>query len=315
MLKYQEIFHLCISIFNDKIKSSDQIARYPLKNTFSYLDYKRNFDKIKENDLNHKAREHYVGKKNNNSSNFPGYALCVRKIRNIIDHHSEENAHIENTSTPLSQEEIDKKLVASTFFIKLQASIKKYLELDLKVIYHGENIELIFVDENKTSHNIHDLSHGEQSLLIILLSIYGHDLKNGILIIDEPEMHFHPQIQRRLSNLLDKLSKEMGTQCIVSTYSPIFINERNIENVYRFSKKNGGTNIKSPERGMGEDESSLLQILKFENASKIFFVDTIIMVEGEIDAYFFEFYLQYLHKFPERKDYLKNYEIININGK
>jgi len=66
---------------------------------------------------------------------------------------------------------------------------------------------------------------------------------------------------------------------------------------------------------MGEEEASLLQILKFENASKIFFVDTIIMVEGEIDAYFFEFYLQYLYKFPERKPYLKNYEIININGK
>lgn len=315
MLKYQEVFHLAISIFNDKIRTADQTPRYPLKNTFAYLDYKRNFDKIQENDLNHRAREHYVGKKNNNSSNFPGYALCIRKIRNIIDHHSEENAHIKNPETPLSQEEIDKKLISSTFFSKLQASIKKYLELDIKVIYHGENIELIFVDEDKISHNIHDLSHGEQSLLIILLSIYGHDLKNGILIIDEPEMHFHPQIQRRLSNLLDRLSKEMGTQCILSTYSPMFINERNIENVYRFNKKNWGTNIKSPERNIGEDESSLIQILKFENASKIFFVDTIIMVEGEIDAYFFEFYLQYLHKFPERRDYLKNYEIININGK
>lgn len=238
MLKYQEVFHLAISIFNDKIKTPDQTARYPLKNTFAYLDYKRNFDKIKEDDLNHKAREHYVGKKNNSSSNFPGYALCIRKIRNLIDHHSEENVLIEKASAPLSEEEIDKKLAESSFFLKLQASIKKYLDLDIKVIYHGENIELTFIDEDKISHNIHDLSHGEQSFLIILLTIYGHDLKDGMLIIDEPEMHFHPQIQRRLSNLLDKLSKEMGTQCIISTYSPIFINERNIENVYRFNKKN-----------------------------------------------------------------------------
>ncbi len=315
MLKYQEIFHLCISIFNEKIKTAEEAARYPLKNTFSYLDYKRNFDKIQEDDLNHQAREHYVGKKNNNSSNFPGYALCIRKLRNIIDHHSEENAHIIKPTTPLSQEEIDKKLMESDFFLKVHASIKKYLELELKAIYHGENIELVFIDTDNISHNIHDLSHGEQSLLIILMSIYGHDLKDGMLIIDEPEMHFHPQIQRRLSNLLSKLSKEMGTQCILSTYSPIFINEKNIENVYRFNKVEGATNITYPDKSIGEDESSLMQILKFENTSKIFFADTIIMVEWEIDAYFFEFYLQYLHKFPERKDCLKNYEIININGK
>ena len=315
MLKYQEIIHLAINIFNEKIKQPDENARYPLKNTFSYLDYRRTFDKIEENSLNHKAREHYVGKKNNNSSNFPGYALCIRKIRNIIDHNSEENAHIEKPTTPLSQEEIESRLLHSWFFSKLHASIRKYLNLEIKAIYHGENIELIFIDEDNISHNIHDLSHGEQSLLIILMSIYGHDIKEWIIIIDEPEMHFHPQIQRRLSNLLNKLCQELGTQCILSTYSPIFVNEKNIENVYRVSKVEGATCIKSPEKAIGEDEASLIQILKFENASKIFFVDTIIMVEGEIDAYFFEFYLQYLHKFPERKDCLKNYEIININGK
>ena len=149
----------------------------------------------------------------------------------------------------------------------------------------------------------------------MILTIYGHDLKNGLLIIDEPEMHFHPQMQKRLIRMLEKLNENIGTQCIVSTYSPIFINEKNITNVYRFSKIDGNTVIKAPEGGMGEDESTIIQILKFENASKIFFVDKIIMVEGEIDAYFFEFYLQYLHTFPERKNKLVNYEIVNINGK
>ncbi len=39
------------------------------------------------------------------------------------------------------------------------------------------------------------------------------------------------------------------------------------------------------------------------------------MVEGETDAYFFEFYLRYLHTLPEWKSYITDYEIININGK
>lgn len=66
---------------------------------------------------------------------------------------------------------------------------------------------------------------------------------------------------------------------------------------------------------MSSDEATLVHLLKFENLSKIFFVNKIIMVEGETDQYFFEFYLKYLHTLPERKDIITDYEIININGK
>lgn len=314
-LKYEELFHLCIVLFNERIKKAEEQARSPLKNTFAFLDSRRNFAHIEETHLNHKAWEHYVGKKDNSSTNFPGYALCIRKIRDIINNHSEENADSNIPAETLDETAIKAKLDASKFFRNLQASIKKYLELDLQLAYHGEDIEFIFIDEDGMQHGIHELSQWEQSFLVILFTVYGNDLRDGLLIIDEPEIHFHPQIQRRLSRLLERLTIEFGTQCIISTYSPIFINEKNVSNVYRFNKINGGTNIKTPGNSIGEDESTLIQILKFENASKIFFVDKIIMVEGEIDAYFFEFYLQYLHTFPERKPYLKNYEIININGK
>ena len=66
---------------------------------------------------------------------------------------------------------------------------------------------------------------------------------------------------------------------------------------------------------MSDDESTLVHLLKFENLSKIFFVNKIIMVEGETDAYFFDFFLQYLHKLPEWDGKVTDYEIININGK
>jgi len=66
---------------------------------------------------------------------------------------------------------------------------------------------------------------------------------------------------------------------------------------------------------LSSDEASLVHLLKFENLSKIFFVNTIIMVEGETDAYFFEHYLRYLHTLPQWKHAITDYEIININGK
>ena len=115
--------------------------------------------------------------------------------------------------------------------------------------------------------------------------------------------------------MMEKISDNIGTQFILSTYSPLFINESNINHVYRFAKVKGSTQIKCPTLRLSTDEASLVHLLKFENISKIFFVNKIIMVEGETDAYFFDYYLRYLHTLPQWKGKLTDYEIININGK
>ncbi len=315
-LIYQELFQLGIMIYNTKIKKSDELGRYPLKNTFGQLYNTRNFYHLKKESNNHNLREEFIKKKNYRENNsLLGYALCIKKLHNIISHTSEENRNEIIKENTITEKYVEQQLNHSLFYNSLKKSIKKYLELDIKVKYENNHIELLFINSLQQEQTIHSISNGEQSLLIILLTIYGYDLKDGLLIIDEPELHFHPQMQRRLAKMLEKLNENIGTQCIISTYSPIFIDEKNITNVYRFSKKNWETQIRIPDKTIGHDESSLIQILKFENAAKIFFVDKIIMVEGEIDAYFFEHYLQYLHNLPEGKEKIKNYEIININGK
>jgi predicted ATP-dependent endonuclease of OLD family len=149
----------------------------------------------------------------------------------------------------------------------------------------------------------------------MIFAIYGYDLEGGMLVIDEPEIHFHPQMQRSLSKMMQKISQNIGTQFILATYSPLFINENNINHVYRFAKVQGNTQVRNPALRLSENEASLIHLLKFENMSKIFFVNKIIMVEGETDAYFFEYYLNYLHTLPAWKGRIKDYEIININGK
>lgn len=171
------------------------------------------------------------------------------------------------------------------------------------------------VDSDGHIFTFDDLSDGEQSLLVVIFTIYGYDLKYGTLIIDEPEIHFHPQMQKNFVRMIEKVSSNIGTQFIVSTYSPLFIDEVNIANVYKFALLNGNTSVKNPSLNLVSEESSLIHLLKFENMSKIFFANKIIMVEGETDQYFFDFYLKYLHTFPEWKSKLMDYEIININGK
>ena len=86
--------------------------------------------------------------------------------------------------------------------------------------------------------------------------------------------------------------------------------------MHRFFMRNHQTEVVAPLHAYHEQESNLVQILRFTNTAKIFFVNKIIMVEGEIDELFFGYYLDYLSaNNPERAKKIANYEIININGK
>ncbi len=123
------------------------------------------------------------------------------------------------------------------------------------------------------------MSDGEQSLLIMIFTIYGYDLKHGMFVVDEPELYFHPQMQRNFIRMAEKISSNIGTQFIISTYSPLFIDDGNIANVHRFARIGGETTVKNPNFVLTPHEATLIHLLKFENMSKIFFVNKIIMVE------------------------------------
>jgi putative ATP-dependent endonuclease of the OLD family len=171
------------------------------------------------------------------------------------------------------------RLASSDFYTSLSFIIKKYFNRILHVEFKNDMLYFFLVDVFGNILSFSELSDGEQSLLSIIFTLYGYDLKDGMVIIDEPEIHFHPQMQRSFSRMVEKINQNIGTQFIISTYSPLLINESNIANVYRFSKIDGETHIKNPFFTLSSDEASLVHLLKFENLSKIFFVNNIIMVE------------------------------------
>jgi predicted ATP-dependent endonuclease of OLD family len=193
-------------------------------------------------------------------------------------------------------------------------AIKRFINKDLFIEYLQGAISLKLKNDKGDRFYFSDLSAGQQSILLILFAIYGNDLDNGFMIIDEPELHTHPQIQKELAILLNQLSRQQGTQFFLSTYSALFINEENITKVYRFQ---GGeeTRVYSPHSQIAPDDAKLVHLLRYENLSKIFFVDKIILVEGDSDGYFFAHYLKWLQEQPERDDIVGTYEFININGK
>ena len=73
--------------------------------------------------------------------------------------------------------------------------------------------------------NLRNLSTGLKTFVIIKRLIEnGYLEQNGILILDEPEIHLHPEWQLTLAEIIVLLNKEFNINIIVNTHSPYFLN-------------------------------------------------------------------------------------------
>ena len=309
-IRYQKLLQIVIVLFNQYEKKPEERKRYLLKKSFAILNNNRsnldfkNFINPNEiiNDLDYSR------------NSLVGYTWCIYKIWSILENFTQK----ELLSPDLNQQEkvIDERLKKSDFFVSLNYMMNKYFDKHLRVDYVNGMIGFYMVDEKERVFYFNDLSDGEKSLLTMIFALYGNNLADGFMIVNEPELHLHPQYQKELAEVCEEISDRIGTQFIISTNSSLFINEKNLTNVYRMYKnKDQNSLISAPKITVDYDDATLMHMLRFENLSKIFFVDKIILVEGDTDAYFFSFYLNYLKTQPEWKNVIRDYEIININGK
>lgn len=78
-------------------------------------------------------------------------------------------------------------------------------------------------EENKI--NIVNYSSGMQTFYIIKKLLESGILEdNGILILDEPEVHLHPEWQLKFSEIAVLLHKVLGMHILINTHSPYMLN-------------------------------------------------------------------------------------------
>lgn len=72
---------------------------------------------------------------------------------------------------------------------------------------------------------ISNLSTGLKSFVILRTLLQnGRIDENGIIILDEPEIHLHPEWQLRFAEIIVLIHKEFGTNILLNTHSPYFLN-------------------------------------------------------------------------------------------
>ena len=321
-IQERELLYICMYIYNKWEKKENEIMWYPLNNTFTILSSQRDLVEWKYlNEL--QDFDNYIFKKSEESnSNLEWYYKCLRKIWHIIKKCTQDDIEkpkkwkkLKSENINMLQESREETLYQSNFWKQLTTLVEKFIHKVLTIEYIQWWINLQLKNPDWESCYFGDLWAGQQSLLLIIFSLLWNDLDNWFMVIDEPELHIHPQLQKELALIFNHISEKNWTQFFLSTYSALFINEDNITNVYRFSKENWWTRVFTPYIKIAPDDAKLVHLLRFENLSKIFFVNKIIMVEWDSDLYFFSHYLKRLQWQPGWEFITWTYEIVNINGK
>jgi ABC-type lipoprotein export system ATPase subunit len=85
-----------------------------------------------------------------------------------------------------------------------------------------KTLDILVRTRDGHEHKLHELSSGEQNLLIILLELRRRLLPYSIVLIDEIENSLHPAFQHKLAQALLKMQQMIPFQLIVTTHSWTF---------------------------------------------------------------------------------------------
>lgn len=227
-----------IDEINDTLKISDKeiikviVSRVMNKEFHNQINTvfckeKRNIGKI---NLEIKDRSIDLKVENNEISDIQNYFL-INKETVYIDNpfildsydyeeenhqtHLANNIFSENENSAISEIKVKKKL--NNIYKKLNSVLSgEILEnKNSKFVYrkNGEDIDL------------KNLSTGLKTFAIIKMLLQNGTLEeNGTIILDEPEIHLHPEWQLLFAELIVLLQKEFGMHILLTTHSPYFLN-------------------------------------------------------------------------------------------
>ena len=167
-----------------------------------------------------------------------------------------------------------------------------------------------FLNQKKEPIKIDELSSGEKGIIHFIFSVFGFDIENGMMLIDEPELHIHPQIQKKYLRILKDASINQKIKFVIATHSPNFVNSETMKGIHRFYKTPARFTKTKVSNNSPEFFKSL-RFLEYTNATNILFVDEVVLVEGDSDQYFYEFYFS---KYKEKKKIDFDLNFIFIGG-
>lgn len=185
-------------------------------------------------------------------------------------------------------------------------------EWELVCINKNSNTYDIKLKKQGTSFLVGSASSGERELLTYLFSIYALNVRDALIVVDEPELHLHPRWQKALLNLFATLASKTGNQFLLATHAPTFVSPQSIGFVSRVYSREQRSHIVRLKTDHLPEAKHLLNIVNSQNNERMFFADEVVLVEGLSDRIFFEAVFDH---FGRQKNTASVIEVLSVGGK
>lgn len=150
-----------------------------------------------------------------------------------------------------------------------------------KIDVWNQCMDIMFLDqrtkyfrEDGIIKSFKSLSSGQKIMTLSFTQIISNIKQNSLLLFDEPENHLHPNGQNTLFKCLDFLLNKFDSFSIISTHSPIFIQNIPTKNVFKLVsiesvRKINNLNIET----FGQHFSSLTEEIFGFSENNLFYIE------------------------------------------
>lgn len=187
--------------------------------------------------------------------------------------------------------------------------------------------------ETEVGHQGHGL---QRTLVITLLQLLadaqvqgaqggGNRLDRGsILLIEEPELYLHPQMERLMRDVLHRLAAQPGTQVACCTHSPLFLdiaaNYRAIVRMFKTPQGDASCHQVTQDLFPGQpnqaDKQRLNTVARFDpTVNELFFAQRVVLMEEFSAIAAFERAAELLGFFERHLRLRREVSLVDCNGK
>lgn len=165
-------------------------------------------------------------------------------------------------------------------FPEMKALVETLLDREVRVDFNPHTLTpTINVKSLEGWVDIDTLSSGQRELFLTYVSVMSLRLANSIILFDEPDLHLHATLQRKVLQHLLQMSKT-NNQLFVATHALEMISETPEKNIYHLSSYQGESQLKNLNA-----EKDKIEIFNKLGASKYTFVNfrKVVFLEGISD--------------------------------
>jgi hypothetical protein len=130
-------------------------------------------------------------------------------------------------------------------------------------------------------HGLDQLSSGEQEVLALMFYVRRLSATGGLLLVDEPELHLHPALQRSLFAVMENIAER--AQVWIITHSPKLVTAAPLDAVLHM-RPTDGTDANQLTKSSDEEARGRLLSELGVHPVDVLQSDSLVVVEGEADS-------------------------------